>query len=109
MLAALADVDGALVLTKRFEILGFGAEIVGDLPDVPQVAVARDLEGKLRTFESTEGVGTRHRSAYRLCAALHEAIAVIVSQDGAVRWVAWHDGAVTCWNYVPADVGDGSR
>ncbi|HEY2516028.1 MAG TPA: hypothetical protein VGI39_34390 [Polyangiaceae bacterium] len=109
MLAALTDVDGALVLTKSFEILGFGAEIVGDLPDVSQVAVARDLEGKLRTFESTEGVGTRHRSAYRLCAALHEAIAVIVSQDGAVRWVAWHDGAVTCWNYVPADVGDGSR
>ena len=106
MLAGLADVDGAVVVNKRWELLGFAAEIVGDLPEVPRVAIARDLEATQRTYESTDTVGTRHRSAYRLCAAVHDAIAIVVSQDGAVQWVAWHEGEVTCWNHVPSDVGD---
>ncbi|MGO8999310.1 MAG: putative sensor domain DACNV-containing protein [Polyangiaceae bacterium] len=103
MLASLADVDGAVVLSTRWEVLGFSAEIIGDLPDVPRVAIARDVEATRRTFEATDGVGTRHRSAYRLCAALHDAIAIVVSQDGAVRWVAWNEGEVTCWDHVPTD------
>jgi hypothetical protein len=106
LIAALADVDGAVVMNTRWEVLGFAAEIVGDLPDVTRVAVARDLEGTTRTFESTDGVGTRHRSAYRLCAAVHDAMALVVSQDGAVHWVAWHDGEVTSWNHVPSDAID---
>ena len=57
MLAGLADVDGAVVLSTRWEVLGFSAEIVGDLPDVPRVAVASDAEGMTRTYESTEGGG----------------------------------------------------
>jgi hypothetical protein len=107
MLAGLADVDGVVVLSTRWEVLGFSAEIVGDLPEVLRVAVASDVEARGRTFETTDGVGTRHRSAYRLCAALHDAMAIVVSQDGAVRWVAWHEGEVTCWNHVPSDAIDG--
>jgi hypothetical protein len=106
LLAGLADVDGAVVLSTRWEVLGFAAEIIGDLPEVARVAVARDAEATKRTFEPTDGVGTRHRSAYRLCAALHDAMAIVVSQDGAVRWVAWHEGEVTCWDHVPSDAID---
>jgi hypothetical protein len=106
LLAGLADVDGVVMMNMRWEVLGFGGEIVGDLPEVTRVAIARDREGETRTFESTDGVGTRHRSAYRLCAAARDSIAIVVSQDGAVRWVAWHDGEVTCWNHVPADPVD---
>jgi hypothetical protein len=106
MLAGLADVDGVVVVNMRWEVLGFGAEIAGDLPEVTRVAIARDRDGASRTLESTEGVGTRHRSAYRLCAAVREAVAVVVSQDGAVTWVAWHDDEVTCWPHVPADPAD---
>jgi hypothetical protein len=106
LIAGLADVDGAVVLSTRWEVLGFSAEIVGELPDVPRVAIARDLEGEKRSFEPTDGVGTRHRSAYRLCAASKDAMAIVVSQDGAVRWVAWHEGEVTCWDHVPSDTND---
>jgi hypothetical protein len=106
ILAGFADVDGAVVVNRRWEILGFGAEIVGDLPEVPRVAVAHDIEATQRSYESTDAVGTRHRSAYRLCAAMHDAMALVVSQDGLVRWVAWHDGAVTCWSHIPAAEGD---
>src|SRR5262249_6098305 len=43
LIAALANVDGAVVITKRFEILGFGAEIAG-VPPLGQVRRALDLE-----------------------------------------------------------------
>jgi hypothetical protein len=104
LIAALTRVDGAVVLTKRFEILGFGAEIAGDLPVVHEVRRALDLEGETFASEVVDSVGTRHRSAYRLCAAVPEAVAVVVSQDGGVRFVAQHRGAVTYWDQ---GLGDG--
>lgn len=99
-IAGLADVDGAVVMNKRFEVLGFGGEILGDLPDVRRVMHARDLEGEAREEESTDGVGTRHRSLYRLSAAMPAAIGIVVSQDGGVRLVANKDGAVTYWDQL---------
>src|SRR5262249_55493875 len=55
LMAALADVDGVVVLTRRFEIVGFGAEIVGALPHVNRVARALDLEAVTCAHESTDG------------------------------------------------------
>jgi hypothetical protein len=103
LIAALADVDGAVVLTRRFEILGFGAEIAGDLPVISEVRRGLDLEADRYTTEIADGVGTRHRSAYRLCAAEPSAIAIVVSQDGAVRFVTSHRGAVTYWEHGTGD------
>jgi hypothetical protein len=103
LIASLADVDGAVVLTRRFEILGFGAEIVGSLPLVRDVRRALDVEADEFVIESTDAVGTRHRSAYRLCAAVPEALAIVVSQDGGVRFVANHRGAVTYWDHGAGD------
>lgn len=99
-IAGLADVDGAVVMNKRFEVLGFGGEIVGDLPDVPHVMHALDPEGDVREEEPTDRVGTRHRSLYRLCAAIPGAVGIVVSQDGSVRLVANKDGAVTYWDQL---------
>jgi hypothetical protein len=99
-IAGLADIDGAVVLNKRFEVLGFGGEIVGELPAVHRVMRARDLEGEERDEERTDGVGTRHRSLYRLCAAVPTAIGIVVSHDGSVRLVANKSGAVTYWDQL---------
>jgi sensor domain DACNV-containing protein len=99
LIAALADVDGAVVLTRRFELVGFGAEIVGALPPVERVARAVDLEGDTRALEPPDDVGTRHRSAYRLVAAVPEVLAIVVSQDGAVEFVAQLGGHVTVWDH----------
>ena len=100
LIAALSEVDGAVVMTKRFELLGFGAEIVGDLPEVHEVARALDLEAHDRVAESLMADGTRHRSAYRLCSRLPEALALVVSHDGGVRFVAMHEGEVTFWEHA---------
>ncbi|MBA3474789.1 MAG: DNA integrity scanning protein DisA nucleotide-binding domain protein [Rubrobacter sp.] len=98
LIAGLAAVDGAVVMTQRFELLGFGGEISGELPGVETVSKALDIEGDETMEEPTEGFGTRHRSAFRLCEALPDVIAVVISQDSNVRFVKHKDGAVTYWD-----------
>jgi hypothetical protein len=100
LIAALTEVDGAVVMTKRFELLGFGAEIAGHLPDVQHVARALDLEATDTVREPLTADGTRHRSTYRLCSRVPEAVAIVVSQDGGVRFVAMHRGEVTVWEHA---------
>lgn len=99
LIASLAAMDGAVVLTKRFEILGFGAEIAGTLPKIESVRRALDLEGERFVVEDIDGVGTRHRSAYRLCMASPETVAIVVSQDGGCRFVASEKDFVTYWDH----------
>jgi hypothetical protein len=105
--ASLADVDGAVVMTKRFELLGFGGEILGGPGDLPTVRRALDLEGDSYEVEPVDGVGTRHRSAYRLCQQIHDAVVLVVSHDAGARFVAWHHGAVTYWDHVPTGAREG--
>jgi hypothetical protein len=100
MIANLTQVDGAVVLTKRFELLGFGGEIAGALPEVDNVAKALDLEGDMQHLESVENVGTRHRTVYRLCNALPDMLGIVVSQDGGTRFVRWKDPHVTYWRHT---------
>jgi hypothetical protein len=101
LIAGLASVDGAVVMSKKHELLGFGAVISGDIDKVETVARALDIEGERTAPEKSEWVGTRHRAAYRLCHELHDAIAIVVSKDGTVRVVKWHAGTVTYWDQVP--------
>lgn len=98
LIAGLTAVDGAFVMTQRFEILGFGGEISGSLPEVKTVAKSLDIEGEKTLEETIDGVGTRHRSAYRLCNALPEAIAVVISQDGNIRFIQRRNSVVTYWD-----------
>lgn len=100
LIAALAAVDGAVLMSKRVEILGYGGEISGSLPPVRVVRRALDLEGERFEEESADNVGTRHRSAYRLANALPGAVAVVVSQDGGIRFVTNKGGALTYWDHA---------
>jgi hypothetical protein len=106
LIAALAGVDGTVVMTHRFELLGFGGEITGALNDVPSVERALDVEAEHRESETAENVGTRHRSAYRLCQAIPEALAIVISQDGDVRFVKYQDGAVVYWNQMTVGMAE---
>lgn len=100
LIAALADVDGAVVMTTRLELLGFGGEISGTLPEVVTVNRALDIEGVTHAPELAERVGTRHRSSYRLSRRLRDAVVIVVSHDGGVRFVRWHGDSVTCWDQI---------
>ena len=106
VLASLSAVDGAVVLTRRFEILGFGAEISGELPDVSEVVRSRDSEARETTLERAAGMGTRHRSVYRLCQLDPQVLAIVVSQDGGVRFIKQLDGRVAYWDHASIGVRD---
>ncbi len=87
--ADMMNVDGALILDRSFRLIGFGAEIMGDT-HVQEIHRALDLEAEDTVLERADASGTRHRSAYRLVSAVPEAVVVVVSQDGDVRFVANH-------------------
>jgi hypothetical protein len=95
--ADFATVDGAVVLTNRNHMLGFGGMIKGDFDQVNKVARALDAEGDQRLEEPTENVGTRHRSVYYLCHRIPEALGIVISQDGNVRFIKRRHGRVTYW------------
>ncbi|MCL2458170.1 MAG: hypothetical protein FWF31_04850 [Desulfobulbus sp.] len=95
--ANLAAVDGAVVTSTRGPI-GFGAMIVGSLDKLTEVAMANDAEGKMASLTKIEGYGSRHRSVYHLCNALHQVMAIVVSQDGNIQLAKWRNGIVTCWD-----------
>lgn len=99
LIAALATVDGAVVMTRRFELLGFGAEIRCDLSEVTSIARSLDLDGKKYKIEQTRGVGTRHRSAYNLCHVLKDVLAIVISQDGGVRFIRSNNETVMYWDH----------
>jgi hypothetical protein len=95
--ADFAAVDGAVVLTNRNHMLGFGGMIKGDFDQVNTVARALDAEGNQWREEPTENVGTRHRSVYYLCHQIPEALGIVLSQDGNVRFIKQRNGRVTYW------------
>jgi hypothetical protein len=100
LVAGMTQVDGAVLLTRRLELVGFGAQISGKLERVDEVAIAFDPEGVDIRKEPTDSVGTRHHSAYSLCNAFHSIMAIIVSQDGKAELVKWTGNMVTVWEHL---------
>lgn len=97
VIAGLTAIDGAVVLDKRLEMLGFGAEVSAELPTPALVWRATDPEGTGRAPESIESVGTRHRAAYRFVRHHPQGLAIVISHDGGVSFVANRDGEVVFW------------
>jgi hypothetical protein len=104
LVAGLAAMDGAVVLSNKYEVLGCGAQIACDLEKVPVVLRAMDAEANETEEVSIDHFGARHRSVYRLCHAFHDVMAVVISQDRAVQFVKWNRGAVTYWDQVATSV-----
>jgi hypothetical protein len=100
LVAGMTQVDGAVVMTLRLELIGFGARVSGKLDRVDKVSQALDPEGFEIRREQTDCVGTRHNSAYSVCNALHDVLAVVVSQDGTAQLIKWKENSVTVWEQL---------
>jgi hypothetical protein len=100
-LADLMAVDGALVVTATWDIVGFGAEIHG--PGIRDEVVYRalDIEATELVEERADEAGTRHRAAYRLSRQHPGCMITVVSQDGEVRYVGNQSGKVIYWEDGP--------
>lgn len=100
LVAALSGVDGALLLSDELRVLGFGAELRSQI-EVGFVYQALDAAATQRLTVRPDSFGTRHRSAFRLCAQLPDAVAFVLSQDGGMRAVKSVEGEVVYWDVSP--------
>jgi hypothetical protein len=98
VMANFAMIDGAVVIDKRFGLVGFGAEVSAELATPKGVHRALDTEGEDRIPDDIENVGTRHRAAYRFVNEHPDGLAIVISQDGGVSFVANRDGEVVFWD-----------
>jgi DisA bacterial checkpoint controller nucleotide-binding len=97
LVANLTAVDGAVVLDKRLGLVGFGAEVSAELPAPANVWRSRDTEARELEAYEAENVGTRHRAAYRFVHDHPQGLAIVVSHDGGVTFVANRGGEVVFW------------
>jgi hypothetical protein len=90
-IARLAAVDGAVVLTSRARLVGFGAKIALKAPP-PRVAwILPSSERQMVNECELEGLGgMRHQSAARFVGANHKCAALVVSEDGPMSFMSWH-------------------
>jgi DisA bacterial checkpoint controller nucleotide-binding len=102
LIANLTGVDGAVLMTDHFRVLGFGVEVRTASSKLKHVV----LQGMDKNENlPIEGYGTRHRSAFRLCSSLGQSVAFVVSQDGGVKAIRRVGPHVFVW----PEVHDGSR
>jgi len=107
LLASASSVDGAVLMTDRFRLLGFGAEIIVSAPNLHNVHLANDSEAKSTTLVPIESYGTRHRSAFRFCWENPESVAFVVSMDGGVKCARRIDDKLVFWpdiNFGPLGI-----
>ena len=89
-LAGLAAVDGAVLVTDRLRILGFGVEVLAP-------AGSSSIELSDGNSREVTAYGTRHRSAFRFCEAYPRGTAFVCSQDGGIKCVRARGGRVRVW------------
>lgn len=91
-LAGLTAVDGATLMTDRYDLLAFGVKIgrADDLPRVERVILSEPVEGNVASVVAPlELGGTRHLSAAQFAQDQRDAVALVASQDGRFTVFAW--------------------
>jgi hypothetical protein len=100
-------VDGAVLLTRKFELLGFGAVVKLSQTATYQVFRCKDRQGTKREAIKIEDYGTRHRSAFEFCRGYGEnSVAIVVSQDGGVKIVRRVGDHVYFWENMTFDLSN---
>ncbi len=98
-LAGLTAVDGATVVTSRYDLLAFGAKIArrdGSGPVEQMVVTEPILGAEPERMHPGELGGTRHLAAAQFVHDQRATVALVASQDGRFTIFAWSpcDGAV---------------
>ncbi|RWX46576.1 DisA checkpoint controller nucleotide-binding [Candidatus Electrothrix aarhusensis] len=75
----LSGVDGAVIITDKFRVIGFGSEVIANSPSLEFVISTEKKKTPIDSF------GTRHRSSFRFCSSLEDSVGFIVSSDGGVK------------------------
>jgi hypothetical protein len=100
-MAGLTAVDGAALITDRYDLLAFGAKIVQreGRPPVEQIILTEPVVGDTATVSDPSQLGgTRHISAAQFVRDQPGSVALVASQDGRFTVFAWSP----CENMVHA-------
>ncbi|MGH7529014.1 MAG: putative sensor domain DACNV-containing protein [Gemmatimonadales bacterium] len=103
-IGGLTAVDGATVVSDRWDVLAFGAKIgrghQNNHTNVEQVVIREPIVGRAPAFvHPTELGGTRHLSAAQFVHEQRDALALVASQDGRFTVFGWADGAGMVYGY----------
>lgn len=91
-IAGLTAVDGAAIISDRYELHGFGAKIQRrpECSPVERIMVTEPVVGDVAvSVHPGEIGGTRHLSAAQFVHDQREALALVASQDGRFTLFAW--------------------
>jgi hypothetical protein len=93
-IAGLTAVDGATLVSHRYELLAFGAKITRRRghPPVERVLLTEPIEGSVMTEATPVQLGgTRHLSAAQFACDQRDASALVASQDGRFTIFTWSE------------------
>ncbi len=91
-IAGLTSVDGATIINRNFELLGFGAKIGRrrGWPQVEQLLLTEPvMDAERRTVTPSHTGGTRHLSAAQFAHDQRSSVAFVASQDGRFTIFEW--------------------
>ena len=86
--------DGATIITDRFEVLAFGAKIRrrDGSPSLDNVILAEPVEDfEPHLLPTMQTGGTRHLSAAQFAGDQRNSAAMVASQDGRFTVFAWSE------------------
>jgi hypothetical protein len=96
-LSQLACVDGALVITEKFEVLSFGSTLRAPRWKGQVIVGPYGFSGGGENFERRM-LGTRHHSVMNFIGECAESIGFVISQDGPIRGFIKKDSeTLLCW------------
>ena len=93
-IAGLTAVDGATIMTDKYEVVAFGAKIRlrRENTHVERIVMTEPVEDSTTTIASPANLGgTRHLSAAQFVHDQREAIALVASQDGKFTIFQWSE------------------
>jgi hypothetical protein len=96
-LARLASMDGALLLSPEFDLVGFGARLRAPSWTGTVMEGADGFGGEGRPFDVSR-LGARHTSGAAYVAAVPGTVAFVASADGPIRALVRKGiGPIQCW------------
>lgn len=102
-MARLTAVDGAVIVNRKLELIGFGAVAKLGQTAPYQVFRCEDRKATKRKQVAIENYGTRHRSAFEFCFRNRPSVAIVVSQDGGIKIVTRVGKHIYFWENIFLD------
>ncbi|QNL48629.1 hypothetical protein H8S90_17815 [Olivibacter sp. SDN3] len=94
IIAGFTAIDGATVITKKHELLAFGAKVTRapDSRSVPNVTIMEPVLGQApEPLDPTKIGGTRHLAAAQFVYDQRDSMALVASQDGLFTIFVWSE------------------